>query len=231
MPTLLQRIDRDATLAQASAKEPTAVAKICRVSLAENAKIPVELSWLRGLGAKKELLILRPGKALDLPLDRCHIWFGPFDRFAEYEEEINRPIPNEKVIGVLRDHIATESARILFQWGYPYKGRGYHPDMTPIGPHRFPDVTIQTLNAEGENGDPIRCHEVYGIGEFDETEFSTMETEDQIRQRYETQLRERESQVEEMRREVAKLTGLVQGVVIATDPKHKEAKTKETVPA
>lgn len=229
MPTLLQRIERDATLAQATAKEPTTVAKICRVALAENANRAVELSWLRGLGAKKELLILRPGKSLDLPLDRCHIWFGPFDRFAEYEEEINRPIPNEKVIGVLRDHISNETARILNQWGYPYKGRGYHPDMTPIGPHRFPDVTITVMNAEGEDDAPIRCHEVYGVGEFDETEFASMDSEEAIRNRYETQLRERESEVEAMRREMAEMRGLVKGVVIGTDPKSKAA--KDAVPA
>lgn len=224
MPSQLQQIERDMALASASTPT-TVVERMCRVSLAKDwptAQQPraIELPWLRDRLSRKTLIVLRPGQSVEQPLDKCHAWFGPFDLFAEYRRVVERG--EEKVAGMLREHIATETARYLNRYDYPRgNGRGYNPDMRPVGQHRSPDVTIQVLDPEGNHGDPIRLYEVYGIGPFDDLRdtFERHETEDEIKARYESKLEAQAQEFIERDRkremQLAKLGGLVEGLVVS----------------
>lgn len=220
MPSALQTIERDHTLSIADTPS-TVVERTCRVTLASDwpsaAKPrPIELRWRRDRFTRESLIILKPGATLEQPLNKCHSWFGPFDRFDEYEEAIRKG--DDKIATVLREHIATEMARYLTRYDYPRgNGRGSNPDMTPIGPHRSPDVSIQVMDPEGNHGPVIRLYQKYGIGEYDDLNdtFRVPETEEQIKARYDEQLRAREREILETRREMAELKGMVKGLVVA----------------
>lgn len=237
MATLLAKIERDSILARAAEKENTIVEKTCRISLAHdwpNAQKPraIELPWCKGLGSPKTLLILRPGATIEQPLDKCHAWFGPFDLFKEYEAELHKVPTNEKLIAAMRDRIASESARYLTRYDYPRgNGRGSQPDMTPVGPHRSPDITIQVLDAEGNHDEPIRLYEVYQIGEFDELAgtFQQPESQEQIESRFQAQLLEKDREVAAMRRELAQLAGMVKGVALTAAGKGKAVAAEPAV--
>ncbi len=229
MATLLQKIDQERTLE--ASRESTEVAKICRVTLAKDSPRPLELRWCQGRGFKDTLLVVKPGGSVDQPLDKCHAWFGPFDLFKVYLET-----RDEKTLEMLRNHIATESARYLNRYDYERAGgEGYKPKMNPTAPHRSPDVTITVMNADGTTDEPVRLYQVYGIGEFDDLQFAPKETEEQIRARFESQLlakdAEHRSEVEALRRDVAQVTGIVKGFVAAKQPAAKAAAPKEMVVA
>lgn len=225
MATLLTKIDRERTLDQS--KESTAVEKICLVTLAKDAPRPLELEWCKGRGFKKTLLILRPGETIQQPLDKCHAWFGPFDLFKVYENT-----HDEKTLEVLRDHISIESARFLSRYDYPRElGEGYKPNMTPSGPHRAPDVTITVLNADGTSEEPVRLHQIYGIGEFDELKdtFKRKETVEEIRARFEADLRAKDEEVRKMRHDLAELAGVVKGAMAPAEAEKVVDKVAEGV--
>ena len=220
MPSALQTIERDHTLSVADTPS-TVVERTCRITLAHDWPTPqkprpIELRWRRDRFTRESLIILKPGQTVEQPRDKCRSWFGPFDLFEEYEEALRKG--DEKVAVMLREHIASETARYLTRYDYPRgNGRGQYPDMTPIGPHRSPDVSLQVMDPEGDHGPVIRLYKVYGVGEFDDLKdtFRAPETEEQIKARYDEQLRARELEVIEMRRELAKVAGMVQGIVIS----------------
>lgn len=220
MPTVLSRIKEAAELSAAS--EQATVQKMCQVSLSahwptEEKPRAHELSWCVGRvnpgQPGRTVQILRPGKSLVLPLDKVRAWFGPFDMFRIYENECKRSPRDERLIGGLEADIARESARYLTLYDYPYDGRGNKPDMTPIGPHRSPDVTITILNEDGENDEPIRLYEIYGIGEFDEREFKTRETEQQIRDRFTAELRSKDEAIQRLSEKQSELAGMLRGFI------------------
>ena len=226
MPTKLAQIERESLIARAEEKESTIVEKICRITLSEDWPRPLDLRWCEGLGKKTSILMLKPGKSIEVPLGRAHSWFGPFDLFRVYDEELRKVPTDEKLVATLRDHIATESARYLKTYDYPRgNGRGYHPNMEPVGPHRSPDVTIQVLSPDGQHDAPFRLYEEYGIGEFDAEypldSFRPRETEAQIHERYESMLKEREAEAQRRDRELAELRGQLKGFMARTIVKEK----------
>jgi hypothetical protein len=217
MPSMLTKIERDKALSEALAPN-SVVERLCRITLSKSAPRPIELRWLRDRFSKETLILLKPGQTVEQPLNKCHSWFGPFYRYAEYESAIKKG--EEKVAAVLRDHIATETARYLNRYDYPRgNGRGSQPDMQPVGPHRSPDVTIQVLDPEGHHDAPIRLHEVYGVGDFDDLKdtFHKPETEAEIKARYESKLKSQATEFLERDREretqLASLVGQVTALV------------------
>lgn len=229
MPTVLSRIKESAEVSVAASK--SVVQRMCQVSLAsdwragakEETRV-VKLNWCAGLRQPNTVQMLRPGKTLVLPLDKCRSWFGPFDMFRIYESECMRNPRDERVISEMEQLIAGESARYLTRYDYPYDGRGRSPDMTPIGPHRSPDVTITIINEDGENDAPIRLYEQYGIGEYDESEFKTRETEQQIRERFQSELRSKDEAIQRLSEKQSELAGLLKGFVAGQASKPSESK-------
>lgn len=213
MPGRLAEIERNQSLAQADTPT-TVVERICQIKLAANAPRAIELKWLRDRLSRQTLILLQPGQTVEQPRDKCRSWFGPFDLFEEYEEALSKG--EEKVAAMLREHLATETARYLKRYDYPRgNGRGATPDMQPVGPHRSPDVSIRVMDPEGKHGEWIRLYKVYGIGEFDDLKdtFAPPETEAEIKARYESKLEAREREVIEMRRQLSELGGMVKGLV------------------
>jgi hypothetical protein len=229
MGTLLTQIDRQQSLKVA--KDAPVLEKMCRVTLAKDAKVPYELTWCKGLGHKKTLMIIQPGASVMLPLAQAENHFGPFNRFAEYTQALEDN--DERWADALRERISTESARYLLRYDYPRgNGKGYHPDMGPVGPHRSPDMKMTVIDGDGTEGEPIRLFQVYGIGEFDDLKdtFRVQETEEQIKARFDASLREKDAEVAAMRRELAQVAGMVQGALLVK-PTEAPAKVKHTVKA
>jgi hypothetical protein len=228
MGTILTKIDKERQLKQS--REITVIEKMARIHLAHDSQRPLELNWCKGRGFKNTIIVLRPGDSVVQPVEKARAWFGPFDRFEEYEQ-----CTDEAILEVLRDHIAIESARYLMRYDYPRGQKGFHPDMNPIGPHRSPDIDITILSEDGKDPDPISLYEIYGIGDFDDLKdtWAHHETEGEIRKRMDARLREKDKEVEAMRRELAELKGLVVGraETIAAGAKNKPVKATETAPS
>lgn len=224
--SLLQKIDRERQITRDSTE--VEAAKMARVYLAPSWPRPVELPWCLGRGHKSTLVILRPGHSVDQPLDKVRSWFGPFDLFKVYEQ-----CTNEKELEGLREIIAVESARYLNRYDYErLAGEGYKPKMTPTAPHRSPDVTITVLNSDGSTEEPVRLHEVYGIGEFDDIQFEKRESLEEITARYERELAAKDeahrAELHRLETGQAELAGLVKGLIvtIGEKPNEKDAKVE-----
>lgn len=220
MPTLLDRIDRERTLEKVN--DQVEAAKSCRINLSKDAERPLELSWCQGRGHRKTLIVVRPGMAVEQPLNKCRSWFGPFDLFKVYEET-----RDERKLNELREIIAVESERYLKRYDYPREhGRATKTlDITPSGPHRSPDVTLTILNPDGTTEEPVRLHEIYGIGEFESEDikagFMQRETPAQVAARLTAELQAKDEQhrreIEEFNKKLAEVSGIVKGFIQGTN--------------
>jgi hypothetical protein len=209
MPTLLTKIDRERSVTQA--RESTVIEKMCRITLSANAERPYEWSHCEGRGKRTTLQIIHPGTSIVRTLEMAESHFGPFSRFKEYMDTTD-----ERLLDALRDRISIESARYLMRYDYPREaGEGYKPKMTPTGPHRSPDMTMTVIAADGSESEPIRLYEVYGIGEFDDLKdsFAPKETQASIEARFQAELRAKDDMLADYRRELAKVTGMVEGLI------------------
>jgi hypothetical protein len=201
--------------------------KQCRMTLSASwrpdlpeARRFVALEWHAGRGSRPTLIQLRPGKTVTQPLFKAEVWFGPFSLPMEYAKA-----ESDREREFIRDKYIAEKARVLNRYDYERplsKGKdGYEP----IGPHRFPDVSVVIIEDDGSQSPVIRLHEHYKIGEFDEayplSSFGVREHPDEIKARFDAELKATaasyEGQLAEMRRELAKLTGLVQGHVLGQE--------------
>lgn len=211
----LSRMDRERVLD--ASKDVVQGEKQCRITLSPDAPHALELSWHGGRGSRATMIVLEPGKSIVQPLGKAQAWFGPFSLYAEYENTHDERKRND-----LAQFISTETKRFLDRYDYPRgDGRGYHPDMRPSGPHRAPDVTVTILEADGTEQEPIRLHELYEIGAFDplrET-FTVKESTEDVAAAYERKLAERDGLIEQYRREMAELKGIVKGSVLANERK------------
>lgn len=213
--SLLQKIDRERQIARDT--EVVEAAKMVNVHLSASWPRPVEIPWCMGRGHKNTLTIIRPGQSVVQPLDRMRSYFGPFDLFGVYEKETN-----ERKLEALREILATESARVLNRYDYErLAGEGYKPKMTPTAPHRLPDLTMTILNSDGSSEAPIRLHEIYGIGEFDDISFEKKETLEEITARHQaamaTKDEEHKAEVRALAKQLAELSGMVKGIVLMKD--------------
>ncbi|GAC1496105.1 MAG: hypothetical protein NVS1B2_15830 [Vulcanimicrobiaceae bacterium] len=189
--------------------------KQCRMTLAADAKRPVELNWHGGRGHRPSVIMLEPSRSVVQPLSKAMAWFGPFGVIREY---LNTS--DEKRKEHLRQFYAEEKSRALNRYDYVRpismsKDGGFEP----IGAHRFPDVTVQVLEADGTEQPPIRLHELYKIGDFDPIKdtFGVRESVDAVRTRYEGELEEQRGRYEremiELRRQMAEVAGMVKGAL------------------
>ena len=208
------------------ARQSVEVEKMCRITLAANYKEgeiderrALILKWHGGQGHRQtQVTMLAPGKSITVPLGRAFGWFGPFHVLQEFKHESD-PRKQER----LSEFWKRERERVLLRWGYPMRNEGYRPNMTPIGPHRFPDVTIVMIDSNGEESPPIRCHRIYEIGEFDQNwpldSFGPQETVEQAKSEAQAQLarvsEQYEQQMQELRREMAAMAGMVKGLAVA----------------
>jgi hypothetical protein len=210
MPTMLTKIDNERATVQA--RESTVIEKMCRITLSKDSPRPYEWSHCTGRGPRTTTRqILKPGESLVRTLDMAESHFGPFSRFAEYMNTTD-----ERLLDALRDRISIESARYLMRYDYPREsGEGYKPKMTPTGPHRSPDMTMTVIAADGTESEPIRLYEVYGIGEFDDLKdsFAPKETQASIEARFQAELHAKDEVLADYRRELAKLSGMVEGLI------------------
>ena len=215
MPELLTLADLDANVERTEVEEIENRQRTVRCTLAKNAAHRVNLSWnVGGRFGTREPLYLYPGKTVVLPLDRASHFFGPFAWILELQT-----CTDEARRAALKYTIGTESQRILKQYDYERpisKGKeGYEP----IGPHRFPDVTVQIVNADDTMEEPQRLHQLYNIGEFDPLKDQlvprvTIEAREQLhKDEIAEEKRKAEQQIRDLETQVAKAMGKVEGVV------------------
>jgi hypothetical protein len=149
---------------------------------------------------KDQPIVVRLGMAM--------AWFGPFALPGQYRDEKD-PRRKERI----RDAWRTEKDRYLKRYDYPMNKSGSNPDMRPIGPHRSPDVIVMILAVDGSESKPIRLHELYGVGEWDQLkdQFVSGPSVDEIEARYREELEAKDHEIREMRRDFARLEGMIIG--------------------
>jgi hypothetical protein len=223
----IERIDRDRTLEES--RNVVDIEKQCRIELHPEApQANIELPWHAGKGHRPTVLLLkRGGTPVVQSLGKAQVWFGPFGLALEFSQTTD-----ERRREKLREEYHREKMRILNRYDYPRgTGRGYNPSMEPIGPHRFPDVVVTILEADGSEVGPYRLHELYKIGHWDplkdqfEKHESAAEIEARSRAEIESNAARFAEVVEAQRREIARLAGMVEGALGASkpDPKKKPA--------
>jgi hypothetical protein len=193
-----------------------------RVTLSKQAKHRVDLSWNPGgRFGRKQPLFLQPGHTVVLPIDRAGHFFGPFAQMLELET-VTEEDRREQLVQTIRN----ETKRVLNQYDYERplsKGKdGYEP----IGPHRFPDVSVVIVNADDTEEKPMRLHELYQIGDWDPLRDQLVKREsiDDMEKRHKQELETVEKKaaedVRELRLETAKALGMVKGLSEAVKAKH-----------
>lgn len=210
MPAILTLADLDANVERAESEEIEQRQRQVRCTLAKDAPHRVDLSWnIGGRNGRREPLYLAPGKSVVLPLERASHFFGPFAWVHELQD-----CQDEARRAALKYTIMTESARVLKMYDYDRPMSKGKDGYEPIGPHRFPDVTVQILNADDTEEEPMGLHEIYRIGKFDPLK-------DQLVPRASIEAKEKahKDEVESLQRqleiETAKAIGMVKGVVAA----------------
>ena len=193
----------------------------CRIILAASWPRSLELKWNAG-GPRGRTTVtpLHPGKSIVKPLWQAQAWFGPFGLLIDFRTA------DEKTKQFLRDKYAAEKMRILNQYDYKRPISHLKGGLEPIGPHRFPDVTVAMRNDDGSEMPEIRLHSLYKIGEFDEVypldSFGLKESADDVKARYEAEASDAakgyEDQLAALRREMAEMRGMMKGV--AAGAKH-----------
>ena len=205
----------------------------CRVSLAADWREGqpdmlriVQLRWNPGgPNGRDTLKLLRPGKSLTMPLWQAQSYFGPFALNFDYamaESEAAR-----ERIKAAYEH---EKHRILNQYGYPLPLSKSRDGMEPIGPHRFPDITVSVIEDDGTEQPEIRLHELYEIGAWDKTypldSFGVKETPAQVEARMASELAAKDAQhaaeLTGRDKQFAELSGMVKGLAVAVAGKKNE---------
>lgn len=214
MPEVLTLADLDLTFERQEAEEMTERQRTVRCALVKTATHRVDLSWnMGGRTGVREAMYLYPGKQVMLPLDRASSFFGPFAWMLELQT-----CTDEARRAALKYTIKMESDRVLKRYDYDRplsKGKdGYEP----IGPHRFPDVTVTIINPDDTEETPLRLHELYQIGEFDplKDQLVPRETIAKREDRHKDEVAGLKRQLEI---ETAKAIGMVKGVVAAASGK------------
>ena len=210
MTSQLTLADLDANVEQREAEEIEQRQRQVRVALSKDAPHRLDLSWNQGgRNGKREPLYLYPGKQVVLPLDRASAFFGPFAWILELQT-----CQDEARRAALKYTIHREAKRILDQYDYDRplsKGKeGYEP----IGPHRFPDVTVTIINADESEEEPMRLHRLYQKGEWDPLK-------DQLvpRETLADKEAKHQEEREKDRREIDELKGMVRGALAGTGNK------------
>jgi hypothetical protein len=224
----LESLDRDDAVAQA--RGIVEAEKQCRVTLARTWPRTVFLEWnVGGPRSKATIIPLQPGCSIVQPMHKVAAWFGPF-----YVPDQFRFAIDEKAKEKLREFWRVEKTRYLNRYDYPRgDGRGGRPNMTPSGPHRSPDVTVQVLHDDGTADEPIRLYKIYGIGEFDplKDSFGQIETPEQLKEKYEDEMarlsKHYEQQAQDFRMQLAELKGLISSKLSMEIPRE----TREPVEA
>lgn len=216
----LDAIDRDALAEQS--KGVIEAEKQCRITLAKDAPVAVDLSWHGGRGSRQSVIRLEPGKSAVQPLSKAQAWFGPFAVPAEYLQASDEGHKER-----LKRFWAQEKARALNKFDYERPLSVSKGGYEPIGPHRFPDVTVTILEADGTELPSIRLHDLYKIGEFDPLKdtFGPKQSADELREQYEAELADRaqnyEREIADMRRQMAEMAGMLKGFMAGKPAKGK----------
>lgn len=191
--------------------------KQVRITLAADAPSPWNLSWHTGRIGGLSRYSLVPGKSMTVAMHRAQAWCGPFIVVGELQ---NNPEPErrEALIRFFRD----EKRRILDQYDYPRgNGKGYKPDMQPSGPHRFPHVIVEVIDADGTVNEPIDLHQLYKIGEYDpiKDQLVAREAPEALEAAHLTELTHARNEISELRRAAAEASGIVKGLALASSSK------------
>jgi hypothetical protein len=221
MAEVLTLADLDLNVERREVEQTEGRQRTVRCALAKNAPHRVDLSWnVGGRTGTREPLYLYPGKQVVLPLDRASHFFGPFAWILELQT-----CTDEQRRSALKFTIQRESDRILKQYDYERplsKGKdGYEP----IGPHRFPDVTVTIMNADDTEEKSMRLHQIYCIGEFDplKDQLVPRETIAKREERFKDEIaderRRASEQVRQLEQEIARARGKVEGVVAVATAK------------
>jgi hypothetical protein len=221
MSEVLTLADLDLNVERQEIEQVEGRQRVVRCALAKNAKHRVNLSWnVGGHTGTREPMYLYPGKQVVLPLDRASHFFGPFAWILELQT-----CTDEARRAALKFTITRESDRILKQYDYERplsKGKdGYEP----IGPHRFPDVTVTIINSDDIEESPMRLHQVYCIGEFDplKDQLVPRESIEAKDKRHKDEIaderRRASDQIRQLEQEIARARGKVEGVVAVATAK------------
>ncbi|MGB8965746.1 MAG: hypothetical protein WCB99_08910 [Candidatus Cybelea sp.] len=215
MAAVLTLADLDANVEQRESDEIEQRQRQVRIALPKTARHRVDLSWnTGGRFGRREPLYLNPGRSVVLPLDRASHFFGPFAWILELQT-----CTDEARRAALKYTIATESERVLKQYDYDRPMSKGKDGYEPIGPHRFPDVTVTILNADDTEETPMRLHEIYRKGEYDplKDQLVPRATIEETEKRHKDELAEQEHDAKERIRalemEAQKALGMVKGVV------------------
>lgn len=221
MPDVLTLADLDAQVERKEVDEVEQRQRTVRCTLAKDAHHRVDLSWNPGgKNGQRQPLYLYPGKSVNLPIERATHFFGPFAWILELST-----CTDEARRAGLKYSIGVESQRVLKQYDYDRPMSKGKDGYEPIGPHRFPDVTVTILNADDTEEAPIRLHEMYRVGEFDplKDQLIPREAVADMKARHQQDLEDADRRAQERIREVeleaAKALGMVKGVVAAATGK------------
>jgi len=185
--------------------------KQCRITLAADWPRVVELPWFAGKGSRPTLIELKPGESVVQPISKAQVWFGPFAAPMEYANSVD-----ERHKERVKMFWSQEKERYLSRYDYPRgNGRGEKPDMTPVGPHRSPDVTITIIEPDGEEHQPIRLYQLYKLGDWDPLKdtFVQRESPEELKAKFALELASvsarYEAELKEHRLQMARLEGMV----------------------
>lgn len=199
--SLLQKLDRERSLTQS--REVKVVEHLCRISLAADAPTHLDVEWCEGLGKKTVLYVFEPGgQEIVWPLNRAIAYCGPFTAYEVYEKTTE-----EKTRLELRDVIVKETARFMDRYDYPREEK----TGKPTGQHRAPRFKIEVITGGGEANKTYFLPEIYGYHEFDDVAFDKKPSVEEIEAHYQSQLQARDAVLEQTRREMAELRGMVIG--------------------
>jgi hypothetical protein len=188
-----------------------------RITLSASATAPLRLDWnIGGKTGRNTTLFVKPGGSVVQPLAKAEVWLGPFstpERYLKAKDEAER--------SRLKDFWRLEKARVLNKWDYPRPQNHMKDGTNPTGPHRFPDVSVTILEADGSELEPMRLHQLYKLGEFDNfwtpDKFGPAESSEDVRAEYEAriaaQAAQHETEKSEMLQRLAKLEGMVGAVI------------------
>lgn len=187
--------------------------KQCRISLSADWPRAIPLNWHPGKGGRLSIIMLEPGKSVVQPLSKAQSWFGPFAVPLEYQTT-----SDERLRARLAKTWQNEKSRYLNRYDYDRRKK-WQDGYDPIGPHRSPDVTVQILEADGSEGEPVRLYQLYKIGPFDALvdSFGSQESAEQVEARLRAENDSTASaykaEVAAMRLQMAEMAGMLQGAV------------------
>jgi hypothetical protein len=124
---------------------------------------PIVLNWNQGIIGKtigaKTRRVVKPGQSTLLDIARAQSYFGMFTLPRDIED-----VYDEKKREDLLAQFRLEKTRALLFWGDFPRAQNHERDGNePLGPHRFPDVFVTVIEADGDKWPEMGLRELYEL--------------------------------------------------------------------